>query len=452
MRVFKGYVKIVLRNSAQLFMYVAITIFIVAAIQKSAEGSAVESGFEAVKTKVAVIDREGGPLAETIRSYMERTQNLVEIADDPQVLQEALFYRNITYAVIVPENAAAVLDGEDAAAAADEGCAATVPDDETTASDGKSAAFVMDGDDAVSGGENAAAASGGEGAITVPDGENAAAAPGGTAAVQTVQVPGSQAGYYLDAKINSLLNQIRVYRKSGFSMEEACAHALALSEIEPDVTLLDLNGNKGEVPPYNYFFHYLPYGILSGLIMGLSFVIMAFKRKEIRRRLYCSPVPLLAQNLAAVCCFAAVGLVIWTACMAAQAFMYGGGIFTSPNAGYYILNSLAIMLVAMSLAYLVGMTVNKGGALNGLNNVISLGLCFLGGIFVPIEMLNSKIINVSRFLPTYWYSRINGILRDYADVSPELTKVIFQGLLIQVLFALACFCATMAVTKARMRE
>lgn len=394
MRVFKGYLKIVLRNSRLLFMYVLITIFIVVAIQKSAAESGMENGFQAVKVNVAVIDREGGPLAETIRSYMERTQKLIRIADDPQALQEALFYRNITYAVIVPENAAAALGGESAVTALDEG----------------------------------------------------------GAAVQTVKVPGSQAGYYLDAKINALLNQIRVYQKSGFSLEEACKRALALSEIEPDVTLLDLNGNKGEIPAYNYFFRFLPYGILSGLIMGLGLVIMAFKKKEIQRRLYCSPVSLLSQNLAAVACFAVVAAVIWTVCIAAQTFLYNGGIFTSQNAGYYILNSLAMMLVAMSLSYLAGMMANGGGALNGLNNVISLGLCFLGGVFVPIEMLNSGILNVSRFLPTYWYSKINSILRDYASISPELEKTIFQGLLLQLLFALACFCVTMAVTKARMRE
>lgn len=421
MRVFKGYLKIVLRNSRLLFMYVLITIFIVVVIQKSAAESGMENGFQAVKANVAVIDREGGPLAETIRSYMERTQKLIRIADDPQALQEALFYRNITYAVIVPENAAAAVDGEGAVNAPDVGGAVVVPDV-----------------------ENAAAAVDGENAVNAPDGENAA--------VQTVKVPGSQAGYYLDAKINALLNQIRVYQKSGFSLEEACKRALALSEIEPDVTLLDLNGNKGEIPAYNYFFRFLPYGILSGLIMGLGLVIMAFKKKEIRRRLYCSPVSLLSQNLAAVACFAVVAAVIWTVCIAAQTFLYNGGIFTSQNAGYYILNSLAMMLVAMSLSYLAGMMANGGGALNGLNNVISLGLCFLGGVFVPIEMLNSGILNVSRFLPTYWYSKINSILRDYASISPELEKTIFQGLLLQLLFALACFCVTMAVTKARMRE
>lgn len=129
-----------------------------------------------------------------------------------------------------------------------------------------------------------------------------------------------------------------------------------------------------------------------------------------------------------------------------------GGESVKTDAGYYILNSLAFLMVAMSVAYLAGTLAGGMAALNGLNNVISLGMCFLGGILVPIEMLNEKVENVSRFLPTYWYAKINGILGDYADISRELMQTVRNGLLIQVLFALACLCVTMAVNKARMRE
>ena len=81
-------------------------------------------------------------------------------------------------------------------------------------------------------------------------------------------------------------------------------------------------------------------------------------------------------------------------------------------------------------------------ALNGINNVLSLGLCFLGGVFVPLEMLGNGIVSIAQFLPTYWYSRINGILRDYGELSSELWHTIWAGLLIQLAFALACFGVT----------
>ena len=110
------------------------------------------------------------------------------------------------------------------------------------------------------------------------------------------------------------------------------------------------------------------------------------------------------------------------------------------------------MLVAMALAYVSGILAHTPASLNGLNNVLSLGLCFLGGVFVPIEMLGEGIEKVSRFTPTYWYSRINGLLGNYGELGSELKGEIFQGLLIQVLFAAACIAVTMAVKKALERK
>ncbi len=385
MRVFKGYGNIIKRNIGVMVMYVCIFIGISVAIQKSLGDTGVTGNFAAVKLAVAVIDREGGALGDTLKSYLQREQKLVEIADDEQTIQEELFYRNISYVLIVPQ--------------------------------GTQAAF-----------------------------EN------GEAAVQTIKVPGSSAGFYLDAKINSLLNQIRVYQTGGFSFEESCEKALALSERKGQVTLLDINGNGGQRADYNYYFAYLPYAMLTGIIMCLSSVVMTFKKKEIRRRMTCSSVSLLRQNMAATASFLLVGLAVWGVCVVVQAALYRGGAFTSPNCLWYMLNSFACMVVAMTLAYLCGTVVNSVNALNGINNVVSLGLCFIGGIFVPIEMLGSGVKKAAGFTPTYWYSQINSILGDYEHLSTEMRQNILQGLAIQLLFTAACFCVTLAISKARQRE
>lgn len=385
MRVFKGYGNIIKRNIGMMFMYIGIFVGIAVAIERSLGDTGVTENFSAVKLAAAVIDREGSALGDTLKSYIQREQKLVEIADEEQTIQEELFYRNISYVLIVPQGAQEAFES-------------------------------------------------------------------GDIVVQTIKVPGSTAGFYLDAKINSLLNQIRVYCTGGFSFDEACEKALALSENKGKVTLLDVNGNGGQRADYNYYFAYLPYALLAGMIMCLSTVIMAFKKKEIRHRMTCSAVPLRRQNMAAAASFLMVGFVVWGICMAVQAGLYHGGAFVSANCIWYMLNSLVCMVVAMTLAYLCGMLANTMGALNGVNNVVSLGLCFLGGIFVPIEMFGSGIKKVASFMPTYWYSRINGILGDYEHLSAGMLQNIRQGLLIQLLFAAACFCVTMAISKVRQRE
>lgn len=385
MTVFKGYLQIIKRNMGMIVMYMGIFLSVCMMIQRTLGSAGVSQGFSSVKINVGVVNRDGGILAKTLTDYMDREQNLVEIEDQEEIIQEELFYRNVSYVLVIPEGI-------------EEACRA------------------------------------------------------GNAAVQAIKVPESYDGYYLDACVNNLLNQVRTYLSGGFSMEEACQAALKLGEKKGTVTLVDLNGNEGVRTDYNYYFAYLPYGLLGSMIMSMSVVIMEFKKRSVSQRMRCSAVPFLRQQIAAVGAFLLVGAFTWGIYMLAQAGLYGGGMFKDTNALYYILNSLSCMLVAMALAYVSGILAHTPASLNGLNNVLSLGLCFLGGVFVPIEMLGEGIEKVSRFTPTYWYSKINGILGNYGELGSELKGEIFQGLLIQVLFAAACIAVTMAVKKALERK
>ncbi|MDY3249933.1 MAG: ABC transporter permease [Candidatus Choladocola sp.] len=385
MTVFKGYLLIIRRNLGTILMYISIFVGVAAMIQAMNQNTGTTGDFKNQQLNVAVIDRDGGVLSDTVRKMLEREQKLLEIEDDEQVIQEELFYHNAEYVVIIPEGAENAMENDNCT-------------------------------------------------------------------VQSITTPGSVMSYYVESQVNALLNQIRVYLAGGFTLEKSCERALALGEAPSAVTLIDVNGNAGIREGYNYYTGYMPYAFLGAAVMTLSVVIMEFKKKDIRRRMMSSCVPFQHQNLAAVVSFVLVGAAIWGICVAVQAVLYHGGIFTSGNAGLYVLNSAACMLTALSLGYLSGMIAGSPAALSGINNVISLGLCFLGGVFVPLEMLGDGVKKISQFLPTYWYSVINGILGDYETVSPEMMKTVWKGLVIQVLFAVACFGITMAMRRMRMQE
>lgn len=385
MTVFRGYVRIIKRNLNSIIMYVAIFMTICIVIQNAMANSGMTDGFSSMKMNVAVIDRDGGVVADTLKALMERDQKVVEIEDDAQVMQEELYYGNVEYILIVPEGAEEKLRQ-------------------------------------------------------------------GEACVESITDPGTYSAYYAQAQVTNLLNQIRVCLASGMELEEACKNALAMGENEAKVTLLDVNGNAGLRPDYNYFFAYLPYAFLGATIMTMSLILMEFKKKEIRSRMQSSAVPFWKQILSMVAAFLIVGMLIWAIFLVIQTILYQGGIFTSGHVMLYLLNSLACILVAQSLGFFTGTVANGSGALNGMNNVISLGLCFLGGIFVPLEMLGDGVTKVSQFLPTYWYSVVNGLLGDYAVLGSELIGTVWMGLLIQVLFAAAIFALTLIIRRRQIQE
>lgn len=386
MTVFKGYLRIVRANLGQLLMYVGIFLAICVAISRSNPGGTTES-FTQKKLNAAVIDRDGGSLGTLLEHYIGQEHNRISIADDPQVLQEELYYRNVEYILIIPEGAQErMLAGE------------------------------TDG------------------------------------VVQCVTAPGSTAGYYVDAQIGQLLSHVHILLAGGFSMKEACEQADALSQEKGTINLVETTEGGSARTGYHFFYAYLPYALFGSIIMTLGIVIMEFKKKEIRRRMQSAPIPFVRQNLAGAAALLVVCTGIWVFYLLLQAVIYQGGIFRSGHAAIYMLNSFSCMLVALSLGYFTGMISENAVALNGINNVLSLGLCFLGGVFVPLEMLGNGIVSIAQFLPTYWYSRINGILRDYGELSSELWHTIWAGLLIQLAFALACFGVTMMLRRGQLQE
>ena len=89
--------------------------------------------------------------------------------------------------------------------------------------------------------------------------------------------------------------------------------------------------------------------------------------------------------------------------MAGAILMYGKTFPGSENFGYYVLNTLVMMAVALSLSYLIGLFVKNSNMLSGIANILSLGMCFLCGVFVPMNVMDRNVLKVSQFLPVYWY-------------------------------------------------
>ena len=114
---------------------------------------------------------------------------------------------------------------------------------------------------------------------------------------------------------------------------------------------------------------------------------------------------------------------------------------------YYLLNTFVMMMVSLSLSYLLGLFVKSSNMLNGLSNIVSLGMCFLSGVFVPMSVMDKKVLKIAQFLPVYWYEDINETLARYHSVSGNIATDIWKSLGIEVMFALAFVAIILALSK-----
>ena len=106
-----------------------------------------------------------------------------------------------------------------------------------------------------------------------------------------------------------------------------------------------------------------------------------------------------------------------------------------------------MLTIALSLAYLIGLFMKNNNMLNGITNIVSLGMCFLSGVFVPTNIMDKKVLKIAQFLPVYWYENINETLSRYHVVSGKIAVDIWKSMGIEIMFTLALLALILAVSK-----
>ncbi len=271
----------------------------------------------------------------------------------------------------------------------------------------------------------------------------------GTETVEATKVPGSYSGYYVDQQLNNFLNSVKTFCAAGYSAGEAAEAANGGAQVQ--VLMLDRNGNSGKIPGFSYYYRYLPYLMLSVLSYVLGNILSAFYKGDIPRRMQASAVSARRQNLEALLAVSILGVGLWLISIGGSLALYGKELLLASNFPYYIINSLAMLLVALATAFMVGMLTTNTDTLNGVVNTLTLGMCFLCGVFVPMDILSKGVRAAAQFLPVYWYEWANELLAKYGTITGEVKIQILQSVGIQIVFAAAIICIALAAKRWRLR-
>lgn len=95
---------------------------------------------------------------------------------------------------------------------------------------------------------------------------------------------------------------------------------------------------------------------------------------------------------------------------------------------------------------------SKTATMGAFANVVSLGFSFLGGVFVPLELLGDTMKNIARFTPSYWYIQANNAIIGVEKFSDIDMGEFAKDCGVQLLFALAFFCVGLAVLRHKREE
>lgn len=385
MKVFKTCMIIMMRRKWTILTY--LLIFLPLAIVFSfSQAEQYNTDFEEAQPEYAIINRDAEtPLTEGLRTFLADKGIEVQLEDNKEALQDASFFHEAEYIMIIPE--------------------------------GFSEMLFTDKEKALQ-------------TVTTPDSIN-----GYYMDLLVNQYFDLARTYRLttpdmdDAKIAEyVLNDLAL---------SAQVEKVQYSNIEPI--------SDG----YHTYCRFMSYILMVLTILCTSTIIISFSRPEIRMKNNCSPVKPHHISIQMSLYSLITSIVIWFLLVvfgfAVHLQSLSGADIKSLL--LIILNSFAYMLISMSVAMLAGSFANDLNSSNAFANIISLSFSFLGGVFVPLEMFGDSLLSLAKFVPTYWYSTALDNICSLTAFNKNTLAPIISAILIQLGFAFAIFCVSLVIRK-----
>ncbi|OPX42391.1 ABC-2 family transporter protein [Ruminiclostridium hungatei] len=284
--------------------------------------------------------------------------------------------------------------------------------------------------------------------LRIPEGFTKNFMTGKTVTVDKTVVSGSVSSIYTDILINKYFNTARLYVNNSkeISQEELVGQIKKDLELETEVILKSAGKNTAHTSAIVYFYNYMPYILINIIILGVSSIMLVFNDIRLRRRNLCSPVSNISVNSQILLGNIVFSVSCWAMLVILSLLLYRQDMFNL-NSVYFCINSLVLTITILSMSFLIGVLIKSRNAQSGISNVVSLGMCFLTGVFVPQEMLSENVLAIAKFLPTYWYIRANKAIGALTNFNMENIGPVVSYMLIELGFAVALISVTLVLSK-----
>lgn len=263
------------------------------------------------------------------------------------------------------------------------------------------------------------------------------------------RIPGSYSAEFFDTQLDQYISMITAYTAGGMEVDEAAAKTAELAEKEISVETVNFSENANVEFGENiaYYYQYLAYILIAVMISGLCPTLLVMMRKEIRNRTNCSCVSNVSQMVQIVLGTVIFAVGVYLLLTIAAFFLYHSQMFNSKGL-LAMLNGFVYLIFATMLTILISVIAPGNKAVDMIANVISLGMSFVCGVFVPQSLLSGTVLNIGKFLPAYWYVRANNMLAGSSGEIFGMGKYM-TCIGIELAFSIAIFCVTLLVAKTK---
>lgn len=284
--------------------------------------------------------------------------------------------------------------------------------------------------------------------ITIPKGFEDSFLQDNYYTLETQSIPNSSSSIFIKSMINNYLNTTKVYIDNTKNLDFEKISDLVNKDLSIDTEVTLAKDNKEDTKSsVTYYFNYLAYPMLCMLILGISIVSNIFNSPDLKRRNLCSPINSYNFNMQIFLGDMVLALSTWTIFMALAIVMYPKDMFSFSGVLHGI-NSLIFTITCLCLSFLIS-NISTKNSIGPISNLVSLGCCFLGGAFVPQQLLSETVKSTAIFNPVYWFINVNDKLNALSTFNMDtLTPLLFE-MLIMLAFSVAFLGVGLVIMKQR---
>jgi len=380
MPVFKLCMKIIKKNLPSMLVYICVFLAILILFATNTTKKPI-TGFTTEKCKIAFLAEESSPLLDGFKKELAKNAEFVNIEDNTEKLQDALYFRNVEYIIRIPK--------------------------------GFTDSFMK----------------------------------GQNVQIEKTIVPSSASAAFMDMSVNQYFNTARLYVKNmnGITQTQLADHVNQDMDHNTTVQMK----SSSQTTSYNFarnYFNYLAYVLFAVLILGISAIMMVFNNQDLQRRNFCSPIRAGSINMQFMLANFVFSFACWLV-MVAFYFVFDEANFYCANTLYLLLNSFVFTFCGACISYLIGNLLKSREAISAVCNVVTLGPCFISGVFVPQELLGDTVLRIASFTPTYWFVKANAQITSLTNFDSASLSSIFSYMLIEFSFGIAFFILSLVVGK-----
>lgn len=287
--------------------------------------------------------------------------------------------------------------------------------------------------------------------LVIPDGFSKELENGRWMDLSCMKVPGYFDSVYFESELQMYLQKLQMLVRNGYTMEEAQKELMKVQKQETKVTLASfVNEKQGDIN--THFFLYVPYLFIAVGVAGIGLVLLRLNGREVKERTECGAMPMRNRIGGMVAAITLFGILMYVLVLVIDVFLSKGSILHDMRLPWFLLNIFAMLLFGISLGFFAGMVAKNVDAMNAIVNVVSLVLCFLGGIFVPREWFAGSIGKIAKLVPTYWYVVNNEEIGQMTQATSSFVKNMLIQSGIVVAYAVVFFAVTLVIISARRKR